>query len=73
MKTAPKKKTSPRRGKRSEAKVQITRSEWEALRIRSRTLGALGMGAGMPCPKCSDCLMVKDACPGCGHKHVIEE
>lgn len=69
--SAPKKRGS--KARKGDRKIQVGASDWEALRLRSRTLAALGLGGGLPCPKCGDCLMVKDACPGCGHKHVIQE
>lgn len=53
--------------------VPVDKTTYDNLVIRSRTLGALGLGGGMTCPKCHNYLIVKDVCPGCRYNAVAEE
>jgi hypothetical protein len=53
--------------------VKVDKTTYDNLVIRSRTLGALGLGGGMTCPKCHNHLIVKDVCPGCQYNVVIED
>jgi hypothetical protein len=53
--------------------VQMDKAEYHALVLRSKTLAALGMGGGLPCAHCGECLVVHDRCPGCGKASILKE
>lgn len=53
--------------------VQMDKAEYHALVLRSKTLAALGLGGGLPCRHCEECLVVQDRCPGCGKANILKE